>query len=82
MLDILTVQEIEIDSRLRASELEADFQRLYLAPVLRAQLIQDVLSTPGLAEQLKASDPVEYERVMAQIQRMQGIAKAGHHGTR
>lgn len=76
MLDILTVQEIELESRLRAGELEAAFQSLYLAPLIRAQLIQDVLSTPGLAEQLKASDPVEYERVMAQIKRMQGIAKA------
>ena len=81
MIDVLTIQEIELSVQAQAAELEAHFQRLYTAPLIRAQLVQDVLEHPELAEGLKTERPQEYDLVMRQIKRMQAVAKAAvKHG--
>jgi len=81
MIDVLTIQEIELSVQARSAELEDHFQRLYTAPLIRAQLVQDVLEHPELAEGLKTERPQEYDLVMRQIKRMQAVAKAAvKHG--
>ncbi len=76
MLDVLAVQEIEFDVSRRAAEMEQKFQERYHAPVLRAMLVQAVLEDPALAEALKREKPQEWERISAQIARMQTILRA------
>lgn len=75
MLDVLTVQEIDLAATFRAEELEAEFQNRFNAPLIRAQLVQAILENPELAQTLQQQAPQQYERVMRQVGRMQAIAK-------
>jgi len=76
MIDVLTVQEIEMNVATLAAAREEKFQSAYHAPLIRARLVQDVLENPQAAEILKQADPDEYARVMQNIKRMQSILKA------
>lgn len=73
MLDVLTVQEIEMSAGLRGEELEAQFQARFNAPLIQAQVVQAVLEDPALAEQMKRENPAEWARVEARIARMKQI---------
>jgi len=75
MIDVLMLQEIEMDVTRKAAQLEEQFQAALFAPVIRAQLVQDILSNPQAAEILRQADPAEYERVMTNIKRMKAIVK-------
>lgn len=74
MLDVITVQEIELTVEEQAARMEEQFQSAFNAPLIMAQLIQLVLSDPRAAEELKRADPEEYERVVNNIKRMKSIA--------
>jgi phosphoenolpyruvate synthase/pyruvate phosphate dikinase len=76
MIDILTLKEIEMNVEAMAATREEKFQSALNAPILRAQLVMDVLSNPEVAAELKRTDPAEYERVLVNIKRMKAIAKA------
>ena len=76
MIDVLTLREIELNVKQQAEKREEQFQSAFNAPLIRAQLVQDVLSNPEVAAELKRIDPAEYERVMVNIKRMKEIAKA------
>jgi hypothetical protein len=75
MIDILTLQEIEMNVKAQAALLEEKFQSEFNAPLIRAQLVQDVLAHPELAGLIKREDPNEYERIMQNIKRMKLIVK-------
>jgi hypothetical protein len=82
ILNIVDLDLVEFDAQARLDQWDADYERLFYAPLIEAELVEALLMAgPEVQAAFAAARPEEFARLAAYIERMRGALEV-NNGTR